>query len=82
MELKVRLETLLGLPLPTTAALEHPTVTQLTQFLLPLVLPDLAATETTPPPADDDAVSDPDLTEEQLVALLHREMGELNGERP
>jgi acyl transferase domain-containing protein len=83
MELKVRLETLLGVPLPTTAALEQPTVAQLTEFLLTLIHSDPAApgTPAQQRPAQEDVTPHLDLPPDELVALLHRELDGLNGER-
>ncbi|AGL16390.1 type I polyketide synthase [Actinoplanes sp. N902-109] len=79
MELKNTLEQVFGLELPATAALEHPTVTGLTGFLLSQIVA-LHPAPLVPGQSRSGAPAGPDgeLSEQELVALLDRELSGLD----
>ncbi|TDC25341.1 SDR family NAD(P)-dependent oxidoreductase, partial [Streptomyces sp. 8K308] len=78
VELKNRLDRILGLSLPATAAFEHPTIAALSQYLLALLPLPADAPPTDVPPAGRDA-EDPSarldgLSEAELLELLDEEL--------
>ena len=86
VELKSRLEAVLGAHLPATAAFEHPTIAALAQYLLDAVLPPADAGPApapggpadgptgTAPPEDQLSPELDELSEEELLRLLGEEL--------
>ncbi|MGP8297707.1 type I polyketide synthase [Streptomyces inhibens] len=79
VELKSRLDALLGVRLPATATFEHPSITALATYLLTEVLPPADERPDQPAgpsvPADDDPAAELDeLSEEELLRLLGEEL--------
>ncbi|MGV9675737.1 SDR family NAD(P)-dependent oxidoreductase [Nocardia sp. NPDC003482] len=74
VELKTRVERLIGRPIPVTTVFEHPTIADLTTYLLTLV--ELADPETPGGAAPSENAADDllDLSEAELLELLDQEL--------
>lgn len=75
VELKTRVDAVLGVRLPATATFEHPTIAALAEYLLTEVLPPETPRTTEPaPPEDEPAEEFDDLSEDELLRLLGEEL--------
>ncbi len=77
IELKNRLQVILGLRLPATTAFDFPTIAGLTRHLLEALFP--AATGTTPAEPDEGLDDLKNLSRDELKALLDAELRALDG---
>jgi len=77
VELRNRLQTELGCPLPITLLFDHPTAIALTAYLTSLLVPDAAPAEISPPTLQEENDLN-DLSEDEAEALLLEELNRLN----
>jgi acyl transferase domain-containing protein len=75
VELRVRLQRLVGVDLPSTIAFEHPTATALATYLATVLQLDQPLVDEPPDPTPGpDAAGRPDVTDDELLARFESEM--------
>jgi acyl carrier protein len=80
VELRNRLQTELGRPLPITLLFDHPTPVALSNYLTSLLVPEISsASPTVPPPnSSENSLDLNDISDEEAESLLLEELSRLN----